>query len=101
MDINEKQTNDTIKILKDIDAIKPSKTQTKKDEKMVSEIEKEQSSLENDINLEYFVDGKRKFYVPCHHSFKQPDVMLLQAENMILRFEIKTGMARRIDEFET
>ena len=103
MDINEKKTGEMIKIfnVNEIDAIKPREAQAEKDEKMVSDIEKEQATHKDDVELEYFVDGKRKFYVPSHHNFKIPDdVIMLQAENMILRLDIKRGMARKINELE-
>ena len=71
---------------------------------MVSSIEKEQAShKDDDVGFEYFVGGERKFYVPSHHQhlFKTKyDIMLLLAENLILRLDIKRGMARRINELE-
>lgn len=103
MNENEKKDNATLKILNEIDAIKPNETSVERNEKMVLEIEREQSSRKDDDNIEYFVDGQRKFYVPSHHQniFRtQNDIMLLQAENMILRLDIKRGMAQRINELE-
>ena len=105
MDRNERKENATIKILNEIEAIKPIETSVEKSEKMVSEIEREQSSRndDDDVGFEYFVDRKRKFYVPTHHQNlfnTKDDIMLLQAENMILRLDIKKGMARRISELE-
>lgn len=69
---------------------------------MVSEIEKEQAAVKDDNDLEYFVDGERKVFIPYFHnlSSSEPNVMMLQAENMFSRVELKTGMARRIRELE-
>ena len=67
---NSEQNIDCLQLQKNIkdiiDSIKPGETPGKKDEKMVLEIEKEQASHKDDVELEYFVDGKRKFYVPSH-----------------------------------
>ena len=66
---------------------------------MIAEIEREPRQ---DIKLEYFVDGERKFYVPSHHLnlIGSQSIEMLRAENMILRYKIWMGMGARIQELE-
>lgn len=61
--------------------------------KMIYAIEKEPE----EDDLEYFVGEEYKTYVPNHHLMRPDEsIGISQAENMILRHEIKIILAKRI-----
>ena len=69
---------------------------------MIASIENNNNEKE-DINLEYFVGGEQKFFVPSHHSNllrTNESKEILMAENMILRYTIKNGKGKRIEELK-
>ena len=70
---------------------------------MMNEIEKDGQNENEDINLVYFVEGKKKFYVPHHTHHNLTDKFskeILMAENMLLRIRLKNEMGKRIEELE-
>ena len=72
-------------------------------DKMINEIEKSGQNEKDDINLEYFVGGQRKFYVPhhSHHSLADnQSIEILLAQNMLLRMRLRNEMGKRIEELE-
>ena len=69
---------------------------------MINEIEKIGQYDKEDINLEYFVNGQKKFFVK-HHDNRLSDKFskeILVAENMLLRIRLKNEMGKRIEELE-
>ena len=65
---------------------------------MISEIEKKPEE-----DFEYIVNGEKKTFVPSHHhKFIDTDksIDMLKMENIVLRFNLKNGLGRRIEELE-
>ena len=79
------------------------KTEQEVGNKMINEIEKNGQNDNEDINLEYFVGGQKKFYVPYHTHNNLTDNFskeILMAQNMLLRIKLKNEMGKRIEELE-
>ena len=68
---------------------------------MINEIENDGKNANEDINLEYFVGGQKKYFVPYqnHHNLSDKfSKEILIAENMLLRIRLKNEMGKRIEE---
>ena len=98
--------------VKDLNEVKP-KQNLKTDEdqpqekgvgnSMINEMEKIGQKDNQDISLEYFVEGQKKFYVPYHTHHNLADNFskeILMAQNMLLPIKLKDEMGKRIDELE-
>ena len=67
------------------------------------EIEKDGENENEDINLEYFVGGQKKYFLPSQNYQNLSERFskdILMSENMLLRYKLKTEMGKRIDELE-
>ena len=66
---------------------------------MINEIEKIGQNDNEDINLEYFVGGQKKYYIKHHSHHSMSDNRskeILMAENILLRMRLKNEMGKRI-----
>ena len=70
---------------------------------MIGEIEKEGENDNDDINLEYFVGGQKKYSVKHHNHHQMSEKFskeVLLAENTLLRNRLKNEMGKRIADLE-